>query len=82
VHLLAQLVEVGLDGIETYYGAYDEPTVAWLEALARKFGLVPTGGTDFHGPAGLAHADLGSRSLPPECFEELERRAEARRQQA
>jgi predicted metal-dependent phosphoesterase TrpH len=82
VHLLAQLVDAELDGIEVYYGAYNEDTVAWLEGLARKFGLVPTGGTDFHGPAGLAHADLGSRSLPPECLRELERRAEARRQHA
>jgi len=82
VHLLAQLVDAGLDGIETYYGAYDEATVAWLEALASKFGLVPTGGTDFHGAAGLAHADLGSRSLPPECFAELERRAQAQARKA
>jgi 3',5'-nucleoside bisphosphate phosphatase len=74
--LLPSLVEVGLDGIETYYGAYDEPTVAWLEELARKCDLVPTGGTDFHGLTGLAHATLGTRSLPSWCLEELERRAE------
>jgi predicted metal-dependent phosphoesterase TrpH len=82
VHLLSQLVEAGLDGIEVYYGTYDEATVGWLVSLARKFNLVPTGGTDFHGTPGLAHADLGSRSLPPECFVELERRAEIRRKQA
>ncbi|HKP51097.1 MAG TPA: PHP domain-containing protein [Chloroflexia bacterium] len=73
--LLPSLVEAGLDGIETYYGLYKPETVAWLEKLARRYNLVPTGGTDFHGRDGLLHADLGSRSVPPECLAELERRA-------
>lgn len=78
-HLLAELVEAGLDGIETYYGAYDDATVEWLRGLAERYGLVPTGGTDFHGFPGLTHSDLGARFLPPECLAELERLAEARK---
>jgi predicted metal-dependent phosphoesterase TrpH len=77
--LLTELVDAGLDGIETYYGAYDEPTVEWLRGLANRYGLVPTGGTDFHGFPGLTHSDLGARFLPPECLAELERRAEGRK---
>ena len=34
--LLAELVEAGLDGIETYYGAYDEGTVEWLRGLGKQ----------------------------------------------
>jgi predicted metal-dependent phosphoesterase TrpH len=74
-NLLPSLVEAGLDGIETYYGLYKPETIAWLETLARRYNLVPTGGTDYHGRDGLLHAELGSRSVPPECFAELERRA-------
>ncbi|MEO8288833.1 MAG: PHP domain-containing protein [Chloroflexota bacterium] len=78
--LLPTLVEAGLDGIETYYGSYDLETVNWLARLAAQYNLVPTGGTDYHGFPGLAHADLGSRSLPPECFAQLERRSRDRQQ--
>ncbi len=74
-NLLPSLVDAGLDGIETYYGLYKPETIEWLETLARRYNLVPTGGTDFHGRDGLLHADLGSRSVPPECLDELERRA-------
>jgi predicted metal-dependent phosphoesterase TrpH len=72
--LLPRLVEAGLDGIETYYGKYDSETVLWLEGLAKQHGLVPTGGSDFHGHPGLAHADLGSVSVPPQYLSELEGR--------
>ncbi len=73
--MLPGLVRAGLDGLETYYGLYDAQTVAWLEGLARRYLLVPTGGSDFHGLDTLTHADLGSVSVPPECFDELVRRA-------
>jgi hypothetical protein len=68
------MVAAGLDGIETYYGLYTPETIAWLEGLARKYGLVPTGGTDYHGQPGLAHAELGAVSVPPECFADLSER--------
>jgi predicted metal-dependent phosphoesterase TrpH len=72
--LLPGLVEAGLDGIETYYGLYTPDIIAWIESLARRYRLVPTGGTDYHGREGLLHADLGSVSLPSECFADLEER--------
>ncbi len=78
--MLPGLVKAGLDGIETYYGLYDQPTVAWLEGLAGQYGLVPTGGSDFHGLETLTHADLGSVDVPPQCLAELERRAQRYRQ--
>lgn len=74
--LLPLLVGAGLDGIETYYGTYPPETVACLEGLARRYSLVPTGGSDYHGYEGLAHAELGSVSVPPECFAALARIAD------
>lgn len=43
------LAAAGLDGIEVYYRHYDAETVASLRALADRLGLLPTGGSDFHG---------------------------------
>ena len=80
--LLPTLVEAGLDGIETFYGLYPPETVAWLAGLAQQYGLVPTGGSDYHGQPGLDHAELGSVSVPLQHFEELERRASVRQQLA
>ena len=74
-YVLPRLVKVGLDGIETYYGRYTEETIAWIEKLAKKHNLIKTGGSDFHGLDALSHADLGSVDVPPECLEELERKA-------
>ena len=48
---LAKLQQLGLGGIEAYYPEHDnERTIACLR-LARKLGLVVTGGTDYHGAA-------------------------------
>lgn len=47
--LLKELVSYGLKGIEAYYVYNSEDfTITSLE-LARKYNLVPTGGSDFHG---------------------------------
>ena len=62
-HLLwmRALVDMGLDGLEVYYRAYDQETVAILRGIALDLGLVMTGGTDYHGDRETyadAHADL------------------------
>jgi predicted metal-dependent phosphoesterase TrpH len=60
------LVEMGLDGLEVYYRAYDQETVATLRGIAEDLRLVMTGGTDYHGDRETyaeAHADLW---VPPE----------------
>lgn len=47
----------GLDGLEVFHKSYPEGVRAALLALATRRGLVPTGGSDFHG---LAHSDGAS----------------------
>ena len=48
---LAELTKQGLGGMEVYYPEHSlEQTIAYLR-LARKLGLVVTGGTDYHGAA-------------------------------
>lgn len=43
------LARAGLVGIETYYPGYAEEERQLLLALAQKWNLIPTGGSDFHG---------------------------------
>ena len=47
--LLTSLCGYGLSGIEVYYSGYKPADTAYLSRLAEKFGLLPSGGSDFHG---------------------------------
>jgi predicted metal-dependent phosphoesterase TrpH len=63
---LRALVEMGLNGLEVYYRAYDQETVEILRGIAGNLRLVMTGGTDYHGDRETyaeAHAALW---IPPE----------------
>lgn len=46
---LGTLAAAGLDGMECYYSEHTVPQTADYLALAEKHGLLPTGGSDFHG---------------------------------
>jgi len=71
--LLPQLVNAGLAGIECYYGSHTPARTAYCLQLAARSGLIPTGGSDFHG-RGDHGADLGGVFVPPENVEALEAR--------
>jgi 3',5'-nucleoside bisphosphate phosphatase len=70
--VLPSLVFAGLQGLECYYGEYDTTTVARLLKLADSYGLIPTGGSDYHGP-NMHPTPLGGRYVPPSSAERLER---------
>ncbi len=44
-----ELVSYGLDGIEGYHSEYDESMRNEYQSLAARYGLMVSGGTDFHG---------------------------------
>ena len=46
---VAALVDVGLDGLEIYHPRLDRKARAYFCALAQRFGLPISGGSDFHG---------------------------------
>ena len=71
---LPELCEAGMAGLETYYGPYSTAEEQALRALADEFHLIPTGGTDFHGP-GIHPTPLGGRPVPPEAVERLKAEA-------
>lgn len=41
--------EAGLTGMETDYSTFDEETTALAHTLADEYGLIPSGGSDYHG---------------------------------
>ncbi|HEX2032913.1 MAG TPA: PHP domain-containing protein [Chloroflexota bacterium] len=71
---VSALVEAGLVGLECYYGRYTPELVAGLVAAARRHGLVPTGGSDFHGLDVIPDFDLGTTPVPLEVVTELKAR--------
>ena len=48
-NFLAQMAKMGLDGIEVHYKSHDEQQFEIFSNLAEEFGLLMTGGSDFHG---------------------------------
>ena len=74
---LPPLIGAGLGGLECHYAAYTERVTRWLVVLADHFGLVPTGGSDYHGP-GRSGRELGAAHVPADTVERLEKVAAVR----
>lgn len=47
--IIPKLKEMGIEGIEVFYPEHSETHTRWYGDLARRFGLLITGGSDFHG---------------------------------
>lgn len=47
--LIAYLKELGLQGLEVYHSSHNAGQIPRLQQLAKDYGLLPTGGSDFHG---------------------------------
>jgi len=76
---LPTLVGSGLAGIEVYYPDHTPAMIAAYLEVARRYGLVATGGTDYHGGGLATRAPLGSVGVPPEVVPALRARWEALR---
>ncbi len=72
--IVAGLAGEGLQGLECYYRNHTEADTARFLALARRHGLVPTGGSDFHGsnrPRIKLGTGEGNLNVPQACWDEL-----------
>ncbi|MER2599090.1 MAG: PHP domain-containing protein [Caldilineales bacterium] len=67
---LPELVDAGLAGIEVYYPNYTPKLIERLMGLSRRYALLVTGGSDFHGE-GSAGAALGGVYVPTRCLTAL-----------
>ena len=72
---LPEFVEAGLDAIEAYHTDHDAATTARYLALADRFGVAVSGGSDYHADESHGAIALGSVSLPPEAYGRLVRLA-------
>jgi len=72
--LIPALVEAGLMGIECYYSEHSPAQRGAYVELCRRYGLVATGGSDFHGPSVRAGA-LGNPTVPLAVWEALQAKA-------
>ena len=71
--LVEQLAEAGLAGIEVWHPQHNLHTQKRWYQVAMNLGLVPSGGSDFHGPH--RGAGLGDLPVPERTLEDLRARA-------
>jgi len=69
--IIPDLMAVGLGGIEVYYGGHDQRQTKHYLGLARKFGLLMTGGSDYHGFRSGREVELGDIAIPDELVDKL-----------
>jgi len=67
--LLARLADAGLSAMEVYYQDYDPQMIERLRKLADQFGLIPLGGSDYHGLGNPRQREPGMIPLPMEQVE-------------
>jgi predicted metal-dependent phosphoesterase TrpH len=80
--LVASLTGLGMDGIEVYYSTHRQADTANLSRIAEKYGLLLSGGSDFHGTrkqnldlgTGYGHLYVPDTILPPIRERALKRR--------
>jgi predicted metal-dependent phosphoesterase TrpH len=78
--MVRRLISVGLDGVEVIHPSNSENVRLNLRGLAQMYGLIMTGGSDFHGPDIKEGTLLGSVAPPEGCVAALQARVRQRRE--
>ena len=68
----------GLVGIEAYYNGYKADEINRLVGIAKEYGLITTGGSDYHGLDDSNETVMGDVAVPGESVEKLIALAEKR----
>jgi len=76
--MVIKLKAAGLVGIETYYDSYTAEEISKLVSLADRYGLIATGGSDYHGLDNSTETMIGGADVPIESAEQLIALAEQR----
>jgi 3',5'-nucleoside bisphosphate phosphatase len=69
--ITGELVKSGLAGLEAYYKDYPPEDRKRLVRLAEKYGILTTGGSDYHGLDATAEMMMGEANVPPEVVDKL-----------
>jgi len=78
-YTLERLAKAGLDGLEIFHPDHVPSQREAFLRQAEALGLVPTAGSDYHGPRVTPDRSLGMVSLDPSHLARLEARAASRR---
>ena len=73
---IEDMKEAGLKGMEVHYAMYSPETVLYLADVARRHGLIPCGGSDYHCSGNTGEALPGTLGPPMETVERLEEAAQ------
>ena len=65
------MVEAGMPAIEVFHPDHDASDIARYQEFAARFGLLVTGGSDYHGPGTGRAASLGRLGISEEAFAAL-----------
>lgn len=57
--IASDMVDMGIDGFETFYGQSRMMNVSVMNSIADRYGLLKTGGSDYHGPGHKGRCPLG-----------------------
>jgi predicted metal-dependent phosphoesterase TrpH len=71
--VIKDLADIGLAGLEVIHSDHDESQIAAYTSLAERFGLLATGGSDFHGKA-VKDIELGyarGKRIPRAYFDAI-----------
>ena len=70
--LIKEMINFGLRGIEAYHRKHSPAIIEYFSTLAEKYGLIITGGSDFHAPnPNTGNIILGKNFIPEWIYDEL-----------
>ena len=71
-NLAKEMMNFGLRGLEAYHRKHSPAIIEYFSTLAEKYGLIVTGGSDFHAPNPLnGNVILGKNFVPEWVYDEL-----------
>ena len=77
--MIPKLIEAGLAAIEVYHVDHTSADSRRYAALARRYGLIATGGSDSHGPHGVKLVEIGQVTVDYEVVGALRAAAQSGR---
>lgn len=73
-NIVEEIIQLGIDGIEVRYPKNKEFDEEYFTSLAKKYNLLISAGSDFHGDHGTKHAMMGTTTLNEKEFAPLRER--------
>ena len=75
--IIPAMIDAGLDGLECFHSRHSITAIERYEAMTEKYGLLATGGSDFHG-MNRGNPLIGSIKLPYVYVEKMKRKLAGR----